>query len=164
MKSLLLVRHAKSDWTNNLPDFDRPLNKRGSKDAPAMAKRLLAQKILPQLLLSSPANRALSTAKAFAKELGYQSSLIQEQQTIYEAGVSDLLYIVNSIDNRFDSVALFGHNPGISLLAHYLCSNAATVDFPTAAVMYLIFEETDSWAEISMDTARLSWYSYPKLV
>jgi len=161
MKTLLLIRHAKSDWNQDLPDFDRPLNKRGTKDAPMMAKRLLDQGISPQLFISSPANRALTTARAFAHVLHYPMQNIQEQPSIYEAHHLDLLQVVNAIPNNFHSAALFGHNPGISLFAHYLCADAY-MDFPTAAILCLTFK-TDNWAEISSDTAKLNWFSYPKL-
>lgn len=162
MKSLLLIRHAKSDWTTHLQDIDRPLNKRGNRDAPIMAKRLVAKKIYPQMLISSPANRAISTAKFFAKEIDYGIENIQEDSNIYEAETPDLLKIVNSFNNQLNDVALFGHNPGISLFANYLCQDSQ-VDFPTCACMYLKFE-TDDWAEVSMNTGDLMWFSYPKLV
>lgn len=161
MKTLFLVRHAKSDWHQNLPDFDRPLNKRGIKDAPLMAQRLLDHGSNPQLLISSPANRALTTARAFAHVWHYPVQNIQEQPSIYEAHHLDLLQVINAISNDFQSVALFGHNPGISLFAHYLCADAY-MDFPTAAIMCLTFD-TDNWTEISSNTATLAWFSYPKL-
>lgn len=161
-KHLILIRHAKSDWSFDVPDFSRPLNKRGNRDAPIMAKRLAAQKLFPEMLISSPANRAISTAKLFAKEMDYELDRIQEESAIYEAETLSLLKIVNSFDNQLNYIALFGHNPGVSLFAHYLC-HKSQVDFPTCACMHLKFE-TDDWATLSMDTGDLVWFSYPKLV
>jgi len=161
-KHLILIRHAKSDWSFDLPDFERPLNKRGMRDAPIIAKRLVAQKLHPQLIISSPANRALTTAKIFAGELNYPIEDIQEKLAIYEAEIPHLLQVVNELDNNLNFIALFGHNPGISLFANYL-STDAQIDFPTCACMHLKFE-TDNWAEIGADTGDLVWFSYPKLV
>ncbi|WP_345232167.1 SixA phosphatase family protein [Olivibacter ginsenosidimutans] len=162
MKSLFLIRHAKSDWSNDLPDTDRPLNKRGQRDAPLMAQRLIAHQTLPQLLISSPANRAHSTAVAFAQVLAYPVTQIQNEDAIYEASVLDLLRVTNLTDDEYDCIALFGHNPGISLFAHYLC-HEFTADIPTAAILQLTFR-VEHWNEISIDTGKLAWYSYPKLV
>ncbi|WP_134090680.1 histidine phosphatase family protein [Olivibacter sp. XZL3] len=161
-KYLYLIRHAKSDWSYDLPDFERPLNKRGLRDAPIMAERLALQNLRPDWLISSPANRAISTAKIFAEELRYPSDEIQEESAIYEANVPSLLQVINSFRPEVDCVALFGHNPGISLLAEYLCENV-TIDFPTCAIAFLSFE-TDNWEEISVGTGSLVWFNYPKLV
>lgn len=161
-KYLYLVRHAKSDWSFDLPDFERPLNKRGLRDAPIMAKRLALQNLRPDSLISSPANRAISTAKIFAKELDYPVLDIQENTTIYEADVPALLKVINSARPEVECMALFGHNPGISLFAAYLCDHTA-IDFPTCAIAFLSFE-VDNWEEVSLGTGELIWFNYPKLV
>ncbi|MEH6308069.1 histidine phosphatase family protein [Olivibacter sp. CPCC 100613] len=161
-KHLYLIRHAKSDWSFDLPDFDRPLNKRGLRDAPIMAKRLDLQNLRPDGLVSSPANRAISTAKIFAKELKFPDANIQEEETVYDADVQALLKVINSFPANLDCIALFGHNPGISLLAEYLCSDVS-IDFPTCAIAFLSFD-VDQWDEISMGTGNLIWFNYPKLV
>jgi phosphohistidine phosphatase len=163
-KHLFLIRHAKSDWNFDLPDFERPLNARGLKNAPYMAKKLAEQEVKPQLLISSPANRALSTAQLFQEE--FQEELnqhlpIEEEKTIYEANTPTLLKVINSFDNQYESIALFGHNPGLSNLAHYL-STAFEYDMPTCAIVHFQFG-TDDWAEISGDTGTMVWFNYPKL-
>ncbi|MBC7913981.1 MAG: histidine phosphatase family protein, partial [Pyrinomonadaceae bacterium] len=105
MKQLLIVRHAKSDWnTDASSDFDRPLNKRGARDAPEMAERLLKKHIIPQLIVSSPALRALTTAKYFADVFNIDKKLIQTEPSIYEASATTLLSVVNKLDNRFNLV------------------------------------------------------------
>ncbi|MFC6101845.1 SixA phosphatase family protein [Olivibacter domesticus] len=160
-KHLFLIRHAKSDWNFDLPDFERPLNSRGQKNAPYMAKKLAEHEVQPQLLVSSPANRALSTAQLFQEELTEQHLQIKEESAIYEASTPTLLKIINGFDNRYSSIALFGHNPGLSNLAHYL-SSAFEYDMPTCSIVHIQFG-TDDWAEISEDAGAIVWFNYPKL-
>ena len=160
-KKLLLVRHAKSDWNNlNLADFDRPLNERGQKNAPEMAKRLMKNGIIPELLVSSPALRALTTAELFAQELQYERSEIVRVPGIYEARTATLLGIINNFDNRYNFVALFGHNPGISHLAGYL-SDANFHEMPTCGMVLIKFP-FDDWGLVSADTGEVKLYDYPK--
>lgn len=161
MKKLLLVRHAKSDWNNpSLPDFDRPLNKRGDRDAPKMAEKLLNKHIVPQKLVSSPALRAFTTAKYFADVFNIDKKEIQTEPAIYEASVSALLNIVNRFDNRYDFVALFGHNPGITSFAINLC-DTDVFDMPTCGVILIEFP-FDDWKMISKDTGQQTLYDFPK--
>ncbi len=101
MKKLTLVRHAKSSWKYpNLDDLDRPLNKRGRRDAPMMGKRLAKDKALPDLMISSPAKRAWKTAKIIAREVGYQKANIEKNIALYEAGVSELIQVIQKIDEQ----------------------------------------------------------------
>jgi phosphohistidine phosphatase len=132
LKTLILVRHAKSGWKNDpaIEDFDRPLNRRGERDAPAMAARLAESGIKVDALLSSPACRALSTAEAFSRELNLP---IQTDARIYEAGVAELQAAVRDLDDANRSVALFGHNPGISDFLRYL-TEENFADLPTAGI------------------------------
>lgn len=161
MKQLLLVRHAKSDWnTNAETDFDRPLNKRGHKDAPVMAERLLEKHIVPQHIVSSPALRAITTAKYFAELYNIDEKLIQLEPSIYEAPVSNLLSVINKLDNKYNFVALFGHNPGITGLAVKL-SDSSVYDLPTCGVVLIEFP-FDDWAMISENTGEQKLYDYPK--
>lgn len=160
-KNLFLIRHAKSDWNFDLPDFKRPLNLRGLKNAPYMAKKLAQYSIQPQLLVSSPAYRALNTAQLFLDELKQPGLEIKEEKVIYEASVSSLLKIINTFSNQYNNVALFGHNPGMSSLAHYL-SAAFEYDMPTCSILHIQFT-TDDWAEISGNTGTIIWFNYPKL-
>src|SRR5690554_5296197 len=112
-KELYIVRHAKSDWSFELKDFDRPLSARGFRDAPTMAARLLASSPGIGCLVSSPAKRAITTAQIFAEVLGIPIKDIISRASIYEAGVEALLDVVNTMDDSFAAVALFGHNPGL---------------------------------------------------
>ncbi|SKB38809.1 SixA phosphatase family protein [Daejeonella lutea] len=160
-KQLLLVRHAKSDWDNaKLSDFDRPLNTRGEKSAPEMANRLLKKRLIPEQLVSSPALRALSTARLFAKELGIEKSLILTEPEIYEALTSTLMAVINDLDNHSSFTALFGHNPGITSVVSNLCNNDL-VNIPTCGMVLIEFP-FDDWSMVSAGTGDLIFYDYPK--
>ena len=159
-KQLLIVRHAKSDWGNaGLKDFDRPLNKRGKANAPEMAERLVKAKIIPELIISSPALRALTTAKFFADTWQLPLNDIQQEPEIYEANVNTLLKIINGLPNQYQKIAMFGHNPGFSDLATYL--NGHVHEMPTCGVIILEFP-FDDWAMLSEGTASVILYDYPK--
>lgn len=161
MKQILLVRHAKSDWADiNLADVDRPLNNRGHKAAPEMAERLLKKHIIPQHIVSSPALRAYTTSKYFAKTFGIDKSEIQLQPDIYEASPDTLLRVINQQDNKFDFIALFGHNPGITTLAVGLCG-CHIFNMPTCGMILIEFP-FDDWKLISYGTGDQKLYDYPK--
>ncbi len=160
-KKLLLVRHAKSDWDNiKLSDFDRPLNSRGEKNAPEMAKRLLKKGLIPQQIVSSPAVRALTTARYFAKELGLEKSEIVKESDIYEALPSTLMEVVNNLDNNYSFTALFGHNPGMRSVVINLCNNDL-YNLPTCGMVLIQFP-FDDWAMVSAGTGEMVFYDYPK--
>ncbi|TKC06514.1 histidine phosphatase family protein [Pedobacter polaris] len=159
-KELIIIRHAKSDWKNTeLSDFDRPLNNRGKSNAPEMAHRLVKQKIVPELIVSSPALRALTTAKFFADTWQMPLADIQQEPSIYEASVRSLLEVVNQLDNKFDRIALFGHNPGLTDLVNYF--GGYLNNMPTCSVVLLKFP-FDDWAMASEGTAKVLLFDYPK--
>ena len=160
-KRLILIRHAKSDWGNpSLRDFDRPLNKRGHAAAPEMAQRMVNQNIYPDLIVSSPALRALTTAKYFAKEWEVEVNNIETDKTIYEAGVKNLLNVVNQFDNQYATIALFGHNPGLTDFANYL-SDVNIYNMPTCSIVMLEFP-FEEWNVVSSSTAKVLLFDYPK--
>ncbi|RMD75414.1 MAG: hypothetical protein D6818_01735, partial [Bacteroidetes bacterium] len=112
MKHLYLIRHAKSSWDYpELRDIERSLNKRGRRDAPFMASLLHGKGVRPDLLLSSPATRAYSTAVYFAEALGYPVEQIRVEPVIYHGGEDDILALVRGLDDQLGTVLLFGHNP-----------------------------------------------------
>jgi len=158
-KQLLLVRHGKSDWGNlDLKDFDRPLNKRGKENAPEMAERLVQRGFRFDLIVSSPAKRAKSTAKFFAE--AYQVDDIQYEESIYEANTTALLKVINGLDDSADTVIMFGHNPGFTDLANEL-SDADIYNIPTAGMVLMSFP-FDSWKMVSRGTGELVFFDYPK--
>jgi phosphohistidine phosphatase len=161
-KRLTLVRHAKSDWGDvSLGDFDRPLNKRGERDAPDMAARLAEAGLKPTLIISSPAVRALATAKAFAKALGYPKERIVRTDAAYLASPSELLEVVNALGGRASHVMLFGHNPGISAFAARLTGDDTIGDLPTCAAVSLLAPLRD-WRELRIGHAVRDFYDFPK--
>src|SRR6187549_3048441 len=135
MKHLILVRHAKSSWKDSqLDDHDRPLAKRGEHDAPFMAKIFREKKMEPDLIVSSTAVRALTTAKEFAKKLDYKKEKILRLSEIYLAELDDLMEYVKGIDDDFKTVMLFGHNPSFTWFANYL-TNGSIENIPTCGIV-----------------------------
>ncbi|MBG6236011.1 phosphohistidine phosphatase [Pedobacter sp. CAN_A7] len=160
-KQLLLIRHGKSDHGNiNLKDFDRPLNHTGNKNAHCMAERCLSKAITTSILVSSPALRALTTAKHFAQVWNRPEDSIITYSSIYEADTRDLLQVVNGLSNDYHSAALFGHNPGFTDFANYL-SDAKIYNIPTSGIVLLHFDTTD-WGEISYHTGTVLLFDFPK--
>jgi phosphohistidine phosphatase len=161
MKTLILHRHAKSSWDHpNLIDFERPLNNRGKHDAPEMGKRLLDKSEKVELFVSSPAVRAISTARLVAKELGYPVGKITEERNIYMAGVRTLLNVVNNLDDQINSVMLFGHNPGFTEFAEYL-TDEYLGNIPTCGQVKITFS-ISTWKMVSQGTGKMEWFDFPK--
>lgn len=160
-KELYIIRHAKSDWSFELRDFDRPLSSRGFADAPVMAARVRENHPHIGCLVSSPAKRAITTAQIFAEVLGVPIKDIQIADRIYEASVSDLLGVINGLDDSLSTVAMFGHNPGFSALASYL-SGSDIYNIPTCGIVHLQFDDCDSWTEISRETGQALSFIFPK--
>src|SRR5262245_44557478 len=118
MKTLFLIRHAKSSWAEpGLSDRERPLNDRGRRDAPKMGKRLAKRDAVPDLILSSPAVRALETAEIIAEKLDYRRKDIVVVDRLYGVAADDLLALIQKLDDKLQRVMLFGHNPGLTELA-----------------------------------------------
>ncbi len=161
MKTLLLVRHAKSNWDNaSLSDFERPLNERGKEDAPMMAQRLKDKKIDINGFVSSPAKRAKKTAKAFMKEYGMEHEELTLIPSLYEASTKDFYDAIEQIDDKNNSVALFSHNPGISDFVNSL-EIFPVYDMPTCAI-YALEISTDSWKQFNEAEKRFLFFDYPK--
>lgn len=161
MKHLLLVRHGKSDWANHhISDFERPLNARGLRNAPEMASRILNRNQVPELIVSSSALRALTTARHFAQVWDKPVEQIKQERAIYEANVKTLLQIVNQLDNKYQRVAMFGHNPGFTDFANYL-ADADIHNIPTCGTVLIEFS-VDDWAQVSHHTGSLLKFDYPK--
>jgi len=161
MKRLVLIRHAKSSWKDpELDDFDRPLNKRGRKDGPKMGKLLAKKGETPDLIVSSPAKRALKTALAIAKEVGYPKERIKENKKIYLGSVPQLMNVIHNIDNNFNLVFIFGHNPGFNDLSHHLAEHELE-NIPTCGVFCIDFE-IDSWKRVSEGSGKFVYFEFPK--
>ncbi len=161
MKTLYIVRHAKSSWDNpDLDDFQRPLNNRGEKDAPKMGKMLFREGAKPKLICSSPANRALTTAQLVAAELGYPVNSIREEQKLYHAGEEAILEIVRSLDDSLDTVMIVGHNPGFTEFVNDLLDEEIP-NIPTAGVVGAKLNIA-SWKEARWGCGEMLFFEYPK--
>lgn len=161
MLTLYLIRHAKSSWDDPLQtDFHRPLNARGLRDAPAMAAHFAARRETVDLLVSSPAARALSTAQCVADALGVERGTIVQVPKLYLADLPTWRTVMNDLPPTVGSVALFSHNPGISECCEWL-SSAGLGELPTCA-MVRIDMEVDDWKALARGTGIVRWYDYPK--
>ena len=154
MKLLSLVRHAKSDRHVDLPDRERPLNPRGERAAPAMARRWIERDLVPDRMVSSPAVRAHRTAVLFAGEFDVAASSIRLDERLYLASPGDLLEVVHDATAGIRHLMVFGHNPGISALARMLCADLPLVELPTAAVCTLK-STARSWSRFESATLAL---------
>jgi phosphohistidine phosphatase len=156
MKTLLLVRHAKASQDSDFVDFERPLKRSGVEDAEFMAQKVKAQGFVPQILVSSPALRAETTANIYAEHLSIHKPYTNK--AIYEGDYKTLLGIINMFPDEEEFIGLVGHNPGLSHLLHYLTREVRDVD--TCATMVIRFD-FDEWKLISENTGTLLWYSEP---
>ena len=162
MRILTLVRHAKSsrDYPE-LSDFERPLNNRGRKEAPLIAARLRKADVKPDLLISSPATRAITTARIFAEELNLHLDEIVLNPHIYEASAWTLLHIVRSLPPEPEDVMLFGHNPGISNFAHDLCKDCPFDEMDTASSVRIELPAR-GWSLVQPGSGKVLRYDTPK--
>ena len=163
MKILTLLRHAKSSWKDaGLQDSERPLNSRGQRDAPVMAQRINEAGIRPSLILSSPAVRAWTTAKAIAHEINYPAEFLQQENRLYLASVRNLLKVIGEQDIAFNNLMVVGHNPGLTDFANYLM-HELTDNIPTCG--FVSFEiDREDWNLDSDAKIKLMVYDYPKRV
>jgi phosphohistidine phosphatase len=162
MKTVFLVRHAKSSWKDSsLKDFDRPLNKRGKRDAPFMGKKLRERQVMPDLILSSPAKRAKKTAVAVAEEIGYPEKKIRYDDKLYHSGAKALLEIVRNQDDGHGTIMLFGHNPDLADLAKMLLKRAPGYAIPTTGVYGIRFAAS-SWKNVREGKGETVFFDYPK--
>lgn len=160
MKTLFLVRHAKSSRDDTaMSDKDRPLNDRGKRDAPKMGERLAKRDVKPDLVLSSPATRALTTAEIIAKKLDYKVKDIVVDERLYAVGADDLLEVVHKLGDKLERVMVVGHNPELSALAHRFSSEITHM--PTCAVAEFTFD-AKSWSNVSKDKPVKVALDYPK--
>ena len=160
-RQLLLVRHAKSSWADVMQqDFDRPLNDRGEKDAPEMAKRLAKRDVSVDVFISSPAKRAFATARYFAKEFGVKKKKIIRVPELYEASVNDFYNTIEQTNDDYTTVALFSHNPGVTAFANGLTGTHID-DMPTCSV-FAIRIQTDTWKNFKDAQKEFWFFDYPK--
>jgi phosphohistidine phosphatase len=165
LKSLFAMRHAKSDWSQSVDDFDRPLNRRGRGDPPRVGQMLEAIAGGPDLVVSSPAERARETANGVVQALGRPVDILFRDR-LYLAGTDAITQALHSAGKdatgtEAESVLLIGHNPGLEEWIARLCG--ARVRLPTAAVAHLLVS-VDDWSEVGTDCGQLQWLVIPKLI
>ncbi len=159
MKTLYLLRHAKSSWNDaTLRDFDRPLNKRGLKAAPLMGKHMRKPKVLPDMVLCSPAKRTRQTIKLVLEEAEFEPK-VRYDDRLYAASAGSVLEVLRETDDRADSVMVVGHNPGLQDLLEVLTGELEAL--PTAALARIELE-VESWSDVRERSGRLEWVVRPK--
>ena len=162
MKQLLVIRHAKSSWEiGSLNDFDRPLNDRGNRDAPLMAMRLENKNIKIDAFVSSPANRAKTTAVLFSGILQKNKDSIIYLPQLYNAGSATFYEVIQSLKEEWQTVAIFSHNPGITAFVNSL-TNTKIDEMPTCGV-FAVTCNIDSWESFSNNEKTFLFFDYPKL-
>ena len=148
MKKLIIVRHAKSSWDfPALDDHDRPLNGRGKKNAPEMGKRLSKRNIGPDMIISSTAKRAVSTAKRIAREIAFPTHDIRKVSAFYHGSINDMIAVLQKVKDDVNTVMIFGHNPGFTDLANIL-SGSDIYNIPTCGIAEIDFDIL-SWSRVN---------------
>ena len=160
-RQLFLVRHAKSDWNDaSLSDFDRPLNERGKKDAPVMAKKLAERNISIDAFISSPAKRARRTAAIFAKEFNKDKNDVILESPLYGASDNIFYDVIKGADDKFTSIALFSHNPGLTDFANEL-TEVRIDNIPTSGI-FAIKTDAKQWSDFKNAKKTFWFFDYPK--
>jgi phosphohistidine phosphatase len=161
MRSLYLIRHAKSDWAHDgLPDIDRPLNARGYRNAQRMAEVVAARGTQPDRIVSSPAVRALSTALIFARALAYPAARVALDDRLYEPEPDAVLEVIGEQDDTARTLLVFGHNPTWSTLASQL-ARGFFGELPTTGLVAIRFD-AQTWREAVLKPGELALYDFPK--
>lgn len=161
MKNLYLIRHAKSDWSDeSISDFERGLNKRGKKAIITMANALKEKKVMPDLILSSSAKRARLTAKGLAKEIGYTGK-IKYTDALYMADPLDVVSMIKEIKDKYDDVCIVGHNPETTELAEMMLDDYID-NVPTLGIVALELP-IKHWQIFKPEKVKLNFFIYPKM-
>ena len=161
MKTILLIRHAKSSWEQlDLDDFDRPLNDRGKHDAPRMAKRLVKNKVKIDAFVSSPARRARRTAEYFMEIYERKEKDLILVPELYEASIKNFNSVLGLLDDDFDNVAIFSHNPGITHFANHLTE--VTIDNMPTSSIFAVKSSAKSWGEFLKEKREFWFFDFPK--
>ncbi len=162
MKTLLIIRHAKSSWALiGQSDTDRPLNNRGNKDAPEIANRLLNKNIPIDLFLSSTAVRAKETCIHFSKAFKAKNNNIQFTDDLYHASSKKIFDVIASINNEFNCAAVFTHNPGITDFVNELSTAVKIDNMPTCGV-FAVEASIEKWKDFEQCDKRFVLFDYPK--
>lgn len=160
-RKLYIIRHGKSSWDHTgLDDIDRPLAERGMLNAEDMANRLANAGMIPELLLSSPASRALNTALIMARFWRLKPSALQIHEPLYDAYISDIEKVVFGVPSKVKSIAIFGHNPSWTSYSNHFLKERLD-NLPTAGVVVVTLE-SESWKGIGRGQVIRTYVDYPK--
>jgi phosphohistidine phosphatase len=160
-RRLFIIRHGKSSWDHeNLDDFDRPLAERGRKNSREMAKRLMVKKLVPELILSSPASRALNTALIMLKYWGVGTERLQIQNALYDAHISDIEQVVSGVSSEIVSLAIYSHNASITSYANKFLKSPLD-NLPTTGVVVVTLD-SENWKRIGRKNVKETYVDYPK--
>jgi phosphohistidine phosphatase len=161
MKNLFIVRHGKSSRDyDSIDDIDRPLKERGISDGYKMADRLLKRRLKPDLLVSSNASRAFHTAAIFHRVLNMGAENFRIEPALYLSGVDEILNVIFGIDDKINSLMIFGHNPGFTEISNYL-STMSIDNVPTTGMVHLVFD-TMNWTTICRDVLVNESFDFPR--
>ena len=157
-RELLILRHGKSDWSYDCEDFDRPLKKRGKRGAEHMGLWLQQQKLVPDLVISSPAVRAITTARRCCKAMGFSAEKIRIDKRVYEASLETLIKVLQACPDKTRRILLVGHNPGLEMLVRHLSHKTVKTPadgkvMPTATIAH--FSMPDEWDRLGAGCAKL---------
>lgn len=162
MKTIYFTRHAKSSWSSNASkDIDRPLNKRGKRDAPFMANLLLDKKVKIDGIIKSPAQRITETVAPFVKALQLTNNQIITERSIYEGSMFDLLDIVHSAPEDWNTIMIFGHNPAMTYIAGHFGGNDIS-NVPTLGILQ-VDSGASEWTSVNASNSKISAFYYPKM-
>jgi phosphohistidine phosphatase len=161
MKTMFFIRHGKSNWKiPSLTDRERPLNDRGKRDAPFMARLLQERGVKPDVIISSPAVRAMTTTRFISRELLYPQERVVIDESLYLGTVEDLLSVVHSIQNSVNVAMIVGHNPALTLCADLL-SGRDPDNIPTCGVVCIELH-SERWDEVNRGSGTIRYFEYPK--
>lgn len=162
MKTVYFIRHAKSSWSDmSLRDHDRPLNKRGKRDAPFMSEKLKALGAEPDAIITSTALRAKTTAQHFASVFDLTGERFQEESGIYEAFSANILKIVQGTSDNFDTILIFGHNPGFTMIANSFSGGGDIDNVPTCGIVKVVADVSE-WKDFKKSKGKVTEFHYPK--
>jgi phosphohistidine phosphatase len=147
MKHLYMARHAKSSWKHDLPDHQRPLKQRGHSDATLVSQQIASELAPPDVIISSDANRASSTAESFRKAFGLSQDSLVLDHSLYDFSGQDVMHIIKTLDDRFNTVMIVGHNHAFTSVANMLGSSYID-NLPTSGFVKISFP-VESWKDVT---------------
>ena len=160
MRTILILRHAKSDWHTGANDFDRPLNERGKKAAPLVGAEIASRNVLPDIILSSPAKRAKQTTKKIAKSCGFTGDVVFVED-FYYGNEQDVINALRKLPDNYKRPLIVGHNPTLEFLIFKLMAEKQEIALPTASLV-LLKTDLKHWSELIDSSCMLEWHLRPR--